>query len=97
MILIDLEVQLPHWGTVRCLEEFCQANSSRNCLETCNVSLHISQHYDGFVKVNKAYEIDSKLIKNNSPPAQKCVSHVDEKTGQFQKASFINVNFLEDE
>ena len=55
----DFEVQLPHWGTVRCPEEFCQANSSRDCLGTCNVSLQISQHYDGLVKVNEAIEYET--------------------------------------
>ena len=97
MILIDLQVQLPHWGTVRCLEEFCQANSSRDCLETCNVSLHISQHYDGFVKVNKAYKIDSIIIKNNCSLAQKIFSQVDDKTGHWSisKRKFNQCQFSE--
>ena len=53
--------------------------------------------YDGSVKINKAYEIDSTIIKNNCPLAQKSLSHVDDKTGQLQRASLINFNFLEDE
>ena len=59
MIYNNLEVQLHHWGTVRCPEECCRANSNRNCPGTYNGCIPISQHYDGFVKVNKAFKIDS--------------------------------------
>ena len=49
--------------------------------------------YDGSVKINKAYEIDSIIIKNNCPLAQKSLSHVDDKTSQLQRFSLINLLF----